>query len=304
MFPPLVAVLYVPVAAWIAAGVGLVYAYRRSAPAVVLRLAATFLALWALLATTVLVWVLANGGWAAVMTLLRAPWLLFAPRFDRLWLLGALGAFLVFLVAFAVNQLVGRAFLRLLRPRPIAWPASLPRPTVPTSLLGYASPMPEAFSFTVVERAPGRFPAPRRREVILLSSALSELLSSTEREAAIAHELGHIRGLDARYLTFVRTFSRLMRWDPVLAYLARALTRREEYRADGEAAAITGRPLALARAIYKVVTFDAPRRPMGVATFLGRGNRLGRREALERIRRLVVLSESGAFPEPAGTPIA
>ncbi|HZY71145.1 MAG TPA: M48 family metalloprotease [Thermoplasmata archaeon] len=302
MLPPLVAVLYVPVVAWVAAGIGLVYAYRRSAPVVVLRLAATFLALWALLATTVLVWVLANGGWTAVTVLLRAPWLLFAPRFDRLWLFGGLGAFVVFVVAFAINQLVGRAFLRLLRPRPMAWPGSLPRPTVRASLLAYPSDHPEAFSFTLVEWAERPYPVPRRREVILLSTALLQLLSTAEREAAIAHELGHIRGFDGRYLTFVRTFARLMRWDPVLAYLARALTRREEYRADGEAAALTGRPLALARAIYKVVTFEPPARPSGVATFLGRGNRLGRREALERIRRLVALAESGAYPESGATP--
>jgi len=67
MFPPLVGLLYVPVAVWVATGFGLMVAFQRAAPSVVLRLAAAFLALWALLATTTLVWVLRNGGWSAVL---------------------------------------------------------------------------------------------------------------------------------------------------------------------------------------------------------------------------------------------
>ncbi|MCI4351672.1 MAG: M48 family metalloprotease [Thermoplasmata archaeon] len=299
MFPALVAILYLPVGAWIAAGVGLMYAFRRSAPPVVLRLAATFLALWALLATTTLVWVLANGGWTAIATLLRSPLLLFDPSYVRWWLYGAVGALLVFCIAFLVNQLVGRGFLHLLRPRLLAWPPELPRPRERSSLLVYRSERPEAFSFTLLEPGTPWWSRPRRHEVVLLSAALGNLLTSQERQAAIAHELGHVRGLDSRYLTFVRTFSRMMRWDPLLAYLARSLTRREEIRADLEAVRMTGQPLALARAIYKVVTFEPPLPRAGVAGFLGATGRRGRPAALDRIQRLVALAESGKFPEPA-----
>jgi Zn-dependent protease with chaperone function len=297
MFPAAVGLLYLPVAVWVITGLGLWLALRGSAPPVVLRLAATFMALWALLATTVLLWVLSNGGGAAVIRLLEAPATIFEPRWSLLWVEGALGAFIVFSTAFALNQAVGRGFLRLLHPRPIPWPTTLPPPGVATSLLAFSSDQPQAFSFTLLEV--GRRPGPRlrRREVILLSTELISRLSPEEREAAIAHEFGHLRGLDGRYLTFFRTLSRLMRWDPVLAHLATTLTRREEYRADDEAARLTGRPLALARALYKVSLGESAAPPTGALGFLGVEGGRARQETVERIRRLVALSESGRFPE-------
>jgi len=303
MFPAVVGLLYLPVAVWAATGIGLWFALRRSAPPVVLRLAATFLALWALLVTTVLLWVLSNGGWAAVVRLSESPGAIFDPRWSTLWVEGAVGAFVVFATAFVLNQAVGRGFLRLLRPRPIPWPASLPTPGVHTSLLAFPSGDPQAFSFTLLERGGRHGPLLRRREVILLSTELLARLTPEEREAAIAHEFGHLRGLDGRYLTFFRTLARMMRWDPVLAHLATTLTRREEYRADDEAARLTGRPLALARALYKVSLGGSVASPSGVVGFLGGGDGRAHRETVERIRRLVALSESGRFPEEQRGPV-
>jgi D-alanyl-D-alanine endopeptidase (penicillin-binding protein 7) len=298
VFPPVVLLLYAPVFVWIGTGVGLLWAFRRSAPPVVLRLAAAFMALWALLATTTLVWVLANGGWSAVVSLVRSPLLLFSTQYAVLWVFGAAGAGAVFGVAFTVNQIVGRAFLRLLRPSVVAWPSRLPRPAERTSLLAFRSDRAEAFSFTLLEvggRGRGLW---HRHEVVLLSKALWVRLEPDEREAVVAHELGHVRGLDGRYLTFLRTLSRMMRWDPVLAYLTARITSREEYRADLEAARMTRRPLALARALYKVSTFSEAPGPGAAAGFLGGGGRRGRREAMERIRRLVALAESPEFGGP------
>jgi Zn-dependent protease with chaperone function len=297
MFPAAVGLLYLPVAVWVITGLGLWLALRRSAPPVVLRLAATFMALWALLATTVLLWVLSNGGGAAVVRLLEAPATIFQPRWSMLWVEGAVGAFAVFATAFALNQIVGQGFLRLLRPRPIPWPHALPSPGVSTSLLAFSSDQAQAFSFTLLEVGRGRGAVLRRREVILMSTELLARLSPAEREAAIAHEVGHLSGLDGRYLTFFRTLSRMMRWDPVLAHLATTLTRREEYRADEEAARMTGRPLALARALYKVSSAGSPAPPAGALGFLGCAGGRARQETVERIRRLVALSESGRFPE-------
>ncbi|HYK92742.1 MAG TPA: hypothetical protein VEY07_01705 [Thermoplasmata archaeon] len=108
MLPALVALFYVPVLGWVSIGVVLLVAFRRSGPRFVLRLAAAFLALWALLATTTLVWVLANGGLAGVFTLFHAPFVMFDPRYSILWLVGALGVLLIFSLAFTLNQLVGR----------------------------------------------------------------------------------------------------------------------------------------------------------------------------------------------------
>jgi Zn-dependent protease with chaperone function len=297
MAAPVVGLLYIPVLAWVGVGVGLLLTYRRSTSTVVFRLAAAFLAFWALFATTGLAWVLANGRWTAVVRLATEPWVIFDPRYFMLWAVGALGAFAVFLTAFVLSQAVGRGFLAILRPRGLDWPALLPPTTTPTDLFAFSSPRIEAFSYTLLE-AGGRSLV-RRRDVILLSDGLIARLSSTEQAAVVAHELGHIRGLDGRYLTFFRTLSRLMRWDPVLAFLADRLTQREELRADLEAVALTGRPRALARALYKACAVDEDR-AYPLPGLLGPGGRRGRRQAVDRIRRLVALAESGRFPEEPG----
>jgi Zn-dependent protease with chaperone function len=292
--------LYIPVVVWVATGVGLLVAYRKSTPTLVLRLAAGFLALWALLATTVLAWVLLEGGMGAVLALLHSPLLLFQSRWSLIWLTGALGALTVFTAAFALNQLVGHGLLRVLPTSPIPWPADLPAPERPTSLLEFESRSAEAFSFTLLESRFRERRVPYRRDVILMSRRLRELLDPAEFDAVVAHELAHIRGLDSRYLTFLRTFAQLMRWDPLLAYLARSLTTREEYRADLEAARMTRQPLALARALFKAMSVPEPRPVRPFRTFLRPMGRHGRREAYGRILRLVALAESGAFEGEPG----
>jgi len=292
----LVALLYLPVLAWAALGLGLLFAFGRSGSAVVFRLAAFFLAIWALLATTALLWVVTNGGWSGVVDLAHSPLLVFQARYAPLWLAGAVGAFGVFLVAFLLSQLVGRGLLVLLRPRPMAWPPAVPVPASPTSLLTFVSGRPDAFTFTMLERdATGRL---GRRDFILVSSGLLEALTPDEREAVVAHEVGHTRSLDGRYLTFFRTLARTMRWDPILAYLADRLTEREEFRADMDAVGLTGRPKALARALYKVARLPPSAR--AASSLLGAGGRRGRRQAEERIRRLVLLAESGRYSEEPG----
>lgn len=294
MLPAMVVALYLPALVWVALGLGLLAACRWSAPRWVLRLAAAFLGLWALFATTLLIWVLSNGGYAAVLTLARDPLTIFAPRWAPLWALGAVGAFGVFSIAFAVNQLVGRGFLYLLRPSPMPWPRSLPRAPAALRLMQFPSRWPEAFSFTLLARDPPRALGLRRVEVILLSDTLLTLLSPEELEAAIAHEAGHIGDLDGRYLTFFRTLARMMRWDPVLAFLADSLSRREEYVADDAAVALTGRPLALARALFKVSTLPSRPAPFGATGFLGAGGPRAAAETLRRIRRLVARAEASA----------
>jgi len=299
MSVPVTGLLFAPVAVWAAVGIALAAAFRRSRSTAVFRLTAIFLGFWALLATTTLVWVLANGGWGAVVTLARAPLTIFDVRYLDLWLYGAAGAFLVFLTAFVISQLVARGFLLLLRPTPLAWPEGLGTPGTPTDLYLFASRAPDAFTFTLL--ADGGQHLLRRRDVIMVSTGLLAILSEEERTAVIAHELGHLRELDGRYLAFFRTLSRLMRWDPVLAILANSLTRREEFRADLDAVELTRRPRALARALYKV-SQEAPRphRFLAGSSLLGRCGARGRRDAIERIRRLVSLAESGRFPEDGG----
>jgi Zn-dependent protease with chaperone function len=297
MAAPVLAPLLLAVLAWASIGIGLAFAFRRSESPTVFRLAVVFLAGWALFATTTLVWVLVRGGWSAIVDLALAPGLLFEPQYALFWAVGALGAFGVFATAFLLNQAVGRGFLLALRPRVLPWPAGVAAPGTPTTLLAFPAAGAEAFAFTLLERGPrGR---PRRRDFILVSDGLLDRLSAAEQEAVVAHELGHVRELDGRYLTFLRTFARLMRWDPVLAYVARSLTEREEFRADLDAVELTHRPRALARALFKASQL-APPAAGPLPGLLGVGGRSGRRQAVERIRRLVALAESGRFPEEPG----
>jgi Zn-dependent protease with chaperone function len=227
--------------------------------------------------------------------LASAPLQIADPSNAEVWGLGAVGVFAIFLTAFVLSQAVGRGYLAVRRPRTLEWPERLPPPRMPTDLLAFASPRVAAFSFTLVE--PGGAALLRRRNVILLSDGLVAHLTPDESEAVVAHELGHLQELDGRYLTFFRTLSRLFRWDPILAYLADRLTEREEFRADLDAVAMTGRPRTLARALFKA---GAAGKVGVVPAFLGAGGPRGRRQALERIRRLVALAESGRFPEEPG----
>ncbi|MCI4335310.1 MAG: M48 family metalloprotease [Thermoplasmata archaeon] len=289
--------LALPVLLWAAMGLILLVSFHRTTSERLLRLAATFVALWALLATTALLWVLTHGGWGGLRRLVLQPLLLLDPAAAPLWLWGAVGTFFLLLLAFLLNQAVGRGFLLLYEGQEIDWPRSLPRPTGATTLRSLESSRPEAFSFTLVELDSAR--RPRRREVILLSSALLARLDPEEVEAVIAHELGHIRKLDSRYLTFFRTFARLMRWDPVLASVAGALTHREELEADRAAVRLTGRPAVLALALEKLAAGAAPAGTGRLVSGLfGSGGAPSVRELEERIGRLrsPAMGERGALP--------
>jgi len=297
MFSVAFALLYVPVALWASLGLTFVLAYSRFSSSTVFRLTAVFLAVWALVVTTASAWVLANGGWVAIVRLGSSPAVLFEPAAAVVWVAGAVGAFTVFLAAFLLSQTVGRGFLRLFPSEELPWPERLSEPPAVTSLRRFRSETGGAFAFTLLERGGPR--GLRRRDVIMVSDRLLSELEPEEWEAVVAHELGHLRELDGRYLTFFRTLSRLMRWDPVLASFAEVLTRREEYRADLDAVEVTGRPRALARAIFKA-TYVAPPGGGSLPGLLGVGGPRGCRQAFERIRRLVALAESGRFPEEPG----
>jgi len=288
---------YVPLAAVALAGAGLAVAVRVSGSVTILRVAVALVAGWAFVATTALLWAIDVGGLPALGLLARSPTAFLAPADGRLWLWGAAGAFAVFAAAFVLSQFVGRGLLRLLRPRPLPWPVGLPRPSTPTRLLAFPSEKADALMFTLLQPRLGW--SWGRVDLILVSEGLLTTLSTAEWEAVVAHELGHGRELDGRYLTFLRTFARMMRWDPVVALVADSLTHHEELQADRDAVELTRRPRALARAIYKATVLGAGRR-VGVASLLGTGGRRGRARALERIHRLVVLAESGRFPEEPG----
>ncbi len=193
---------------------------------------------------------LSNGGWSAVVRLARAPGTIFEAPVPAALAAGR---------ARGVRDLLDRVSAqpgrrsRLPRdpspPCPSLGQHGSPRPSTPTDLLSFPSSRVEAFTFTLLELGDRRRHPPPGCDPRL--GGTYRPLSTEEREAVVAHELGHIRELDGRYLTFFRTSSRMMRWDPILAYLANRLTEREELRADLDAVEMTSRPRALARALLQ-----------------------------------------------------
>ena len=291
-----VPLLLIPVVLFFALALTLLLALRRSSSPWVLRLAALFVALWALLATTALVTLLSIGRSPGLFSVVSTSSQVLAPVHWQLWLGGAIGAFALLVLAFLLNQAVGRGFLELYAAGPYPWPRMLPRPAGRITVRVMRSPRPDAFSFTLLEFGTLRRPFVRN-DVILLSEGLLATLDEEEVVSVLAHELGHIRDLDSRYLTFFRTFSRMMRWDPVLAYLADAITRHEEYRADWEAVQMTRRPRLLAQALYRVLAAGGEGGSTSASALLGGSGRRGRRETLRRIDRLLELADSPEYRE-------
>ncbi|MHB1435261.1 MAG: M48 family metalloprotease [Thermoplasmata archaeon] len=298
MASPSAWVIVIPVASWLALGVGLLVAVRRSDSPIVLRLAAVFLGVWSLLATTALVAVVLAAERHQLPGEVLSTGGLFSPAEAELWALGALGALGVLALAFGLNQIVARGLLHLGHPQTLRWPPALGPAPPSLRLVSFASPRIEAFSFTLLEVGGSR--GIRRTEIIFVSEASRHRLTDDEQVAVIAHEWGHIRGLDSRYLTFFRTLARMMRWDPVVGYCASSLTRREEYRADREAARLTGRPEVLARALWKAATFSTPDLGRGYGGFTGRGVRGRRSEVVRRIERLLPRAEVPRDPGGSG----
>jgi len=105
---------------------------------------------------------------------------------------------------------------------------------------------------------------PRRKPRVYLTKGLRELLTLEELQAVLAHELTHIANRDALVMSVIALPGLAMmnaRGGPgALASIAGALShtgtlalsRYRELAADAGAAAITGRPSALASALLKV----------------------------------------------------
>lgn len=162
-------------------------------------------------------------------------------------------------------------------------------------------PMPKVY--IIEDDAPNAFATGRNlsHAAVAASTGILDLLSSTELEGVIAHELAHIKHRDMLSGTVVAVLAGTimfladqMKWAmifgggsrrdddrdngglglifvmivaPLAAFLIQmAVSRSREYAADEGAAALTGNPGALARALEKIHAGIAREAPLAAAT--------------------------------------
>ncbi len=195
-------------------------------------------------------------------------------------------AAIVLLTSAILSQTSSRALLRQRRRHRIRTEATrLPTEVLPagTPVWLIKDPLPDAFAIAVLRWSQRTLL--RVEDVVVVTTGLTALLTSQELRAALAHEGGHVRARDDRYLPFVNTLAALMFLDPILRLLSGRLLARYEYGADEDTARATRDPRSLARAILKVYEHGAPRGL--VPGFLGpRGV-----DPVQRIHRLLALAE-------------
>ena len=95
------------------------------------------------------------------------------------------------------------------------------------------------------------------RPEICLPPALEDRLESEELEAALAHELAHLERRDPLWRAVTRLVASALPFQPLNGLACRALEDEAELRCDDRAAALTGRPAALARCLTKVASWTA-----------------------------------------------
>lgn len=185
-----------------------------------------------------------------------------------------------------LGQVSSRALLRECR-RLSVGADGLPRegldPSVEMWLVRDAKP--DAFAVALLKL--DRHRIVRVHDVIVVTTGFRDLLTPEELRAAVAHEAAHVRAHDHRYLPFVRSLSRILFMDPVLAYLSRHLAARYEFGADEDAAQVTGEPRTLASALLKV--YESSQRSAGAPAFLGHDRSP---MIVRRIERLLDLAET------------
>ncbi len=180
--------------------------------------------------------------------------LLDAARWSEVTLLGLGPRWLWVPVAGASLLLLGLDLVPWVRDRGVRHP-EVPCPEPLAALvarlaggLGVAPPE------VVVVEAPGALLFCRgvRRPRVVLSTATLARLDQRELEGALAHELSHLAQGDVLLGWGLLAVRVLQAFNPVVQVLARAVALDAEERADARAAALTGRPAALASALVSM----------------------------------------------------
>jgi Zn-dependent protease with chaperone function len=106
-----------------------------------------------------------------------------------------------------------------------------------------------------------------RDPVLVVSPPAIERLGPDELDAAITHELAHAKHRDPAWGYFLIAIRAALFFNPAAQWIARAMVDDIERRADQTAAAASGHPEALARAIEKLSEADHPPPLDGHASF-------------------------------------
>lgn len=145
----------------------------------------------------------------------------------------------------------------------------------------------------------GAFAVGVRRPRVLLSADLLATLEHDELEAVLAHELAHFEAHDVPVMFVGGLLRDVVAWNPFAHAALRQLAASREVEADRRAAALTGRPLALASGLVKVCELVAGRagvRQRAALALLRPGGRVAR-----RVTGLLAVADGRAAARPVAT---
>lgn len=206
------------------------------------------------------------------------------------WVAGALGASPAWALGYAaIFNLVAYFFsdkmaLAASRARAVT-EADLPRVYSIVRRLAYQAGMPEPRIYVIDSPQPNAFATGRspRHAAVAVTTGILDIMTDSELEAVLAHELSHVRNYDilissiaAMLAAALSLLARMAFWfggggrdrenpvgaigslvallvGPIAAVFIRfAISRAREYQADASGAALCGQPLELASALAKI----------------------------------------------------
>lgn len=142
---------------------------------------------------------------------------------------------------------------------------------------------------------PGAFAVGSRRSRILLAPELLVALDTSELEAILAHEIAHLEARDCQVMIAAGFLRDLVAWNPVAHLSYHHLMNDRELEADRRAAALTGKPLAVASSLLKMCEMvrGSRLRHRALVSFMRPGSRIKR-----RVTNLIALADGHTSPAP------
>lgn len=130
--------------------------------------------------------------------------------------------------------------------------------------------------------------------VIAVPANFQEKFSPAEREAMLAHEMGHLAARDPWWKFVAEVVRALLWWHPAVWWSQRRLEAAAELAADEAASQAWARPGILAECLVRLGGEEASRKWKGALAMSGFRSGLGR-----RVERLLAMEEAGGGLTPA-----